>query len=276
MEENKEENISKEEYVKIKRSNEKKKAIIVILVFAMIIMLVLLIMYYFNGKNSGEPIVSPTPVPVTPTPTIEPTIVPTPEITVSPVPVTPTATLKPTATPTTKPTVTPKPTATSKPTSTPVPADTFVYEGENGIASYGYAIVKGYAEVKKDQKDCGDAGCDHATSISINDTVDFHIVSTDSKNFKKTFIEGWYSDPDGDLIRIGCIKNGKLSYTNYADEFNGGGSRTFTLSEELTNKIISSSVNNQITLKLEKKKLSEYDGTPNQCDSNITTIELVK
>ncbi len=49
-----EENISKEYYLKLKRSNEKKKAIIVVLIFAMALMLFLMWIFYATLKNGNS------------------------------------------------------------------------------------------------------------------------------------------------------------------------------------------------------------------------------
>ena len=46
------ESINKNDYLKLKRSNEKKKAIIVVLIFTMILMLALILLYYFNSNNN--------------------------------------------------------------------------------------------------------------------------------------------------------------------------------------------------------------------------------
>ncbi len=68
----KEENevIGKDEYLKLKRSNDKKKAIIIVLAFAMVLMLLLLVLYYISGsidkKNDST---SNTTVTATPEPT---------------------------------------------------------------------------------------------------------------------------------------------------------------------------------------------------------------
>jgi len=157
---------------------------------------------------------------------------------------------------------------TPSPTLAPSKEDTFVYEGWKG--SYGYANVTGYAKVTIDEKDCGVIGCDNYDPISINDVVDFNIVSTNSENFEK-----WWGN--GKIIRFGCLKDGKISYVNYADEFGGTSNpKTFTLSTDLTNKILASNASNLITLKITKKKMTEYTGMPNQCDSDITTIEEAK
>lgn len=63
-----------EEYLNLKRSNNKKNAIIIVLVFVLIILLALVLLYYFNNKDEkqGEgtnPISTSTPIPSTPDPT---------------------------------------------------------------------------------------------------------------------------------------------------------------------------------------------------------------
>ncbi len=178
---------------------------------------------------------------------------------------TPIPTEKPVITPTSMPTITPTP----KPTSN----DTFIYAGENGEYSYGYAIVKGYIEVKKNEKYCVNAGC-AAGAITTNDAVIFHFVSTNSENFKKVFIDGWWSNSDGKIIRMGCLNNDKITYKTYADEYGGmSNPMILSLSKDFTKKLLASNANNPISLKLTKKKMTEFTGIGEQCESKLTIIE---
>lgn len=71
---NDEEIISKEEFLKIKRDNNRNKAIIAVLTFAMLLMIILVVLYFINGagkdpkdkqpdNNQPTPVVTPTPTP---------------------------------------------------------------------------------------------------------------------------------------------------------------------------------------------------------------------
>jgi len=160
---------------------------------------------------------------------------------------------------------------TVKPTSTPTikpisETSTFEYNDDNfGLSSSGYAIVKGYGVVE-------------------DNTVGFYVVSTDSNDFKKAFEKWGYDD---NIVPLGCLNNNVISFTTAADEFgpsNYTGSdedahlyftKDISLSSDISNKIMSSNIDNQISLKLGKSKLTRYINLYDECRTVITSVELV-
>ena len=197
-----------EEYLKLKRSNEKKKAIIIVLLF-LVIALVMLLVFICCGKKVTTP--------------------------------------------------------------KEEYVNTFKYDGSG---SYGVAYATGYTVVK--EVTCDD-GMDCVEGEKYNEVL-FYVTSTDSEDLKKE-INSWYGEgyEGNKSISLGCYNN-VVAYFNAADTFltsEGDLIKSFTLSEEETTKIISSTVNHPITLRLEKYKLTNGTGAP-MCYSNFSKIEVAK
>lgn len=166
--------------------------------------------------------------------------------------------------------------------------NTFKYSS-NG--SYGVAYAKGYAKVKREYY-CESVPvdeCNETNALETNDAVYFYVTSTESKDLKKEVNE-WFSEQskDAQSIQLGCLKNDTIEFVAFADNFYRGTNdehknlpeyyaKVITLSKADSNKIISSSESNQITLKMEKLKYSNGFATDGYtCLSRMTNIEIVE
>ncbi len=153
--------------------------------------------------------------------------------------------------------------------------NTFKY---NDDGASGIATVKGYITVEKTDY-CVDGECESSEN-SIYDVTHFHILETESTSFRN-YINSFYSnDYTGEkTFSLGCVKNNVISYYNTYDEIQNDSEdnndfKYFVLSNDVSQKILNSSIDNPITLKLEKKKFSSGSGAP-ECYSHITNIEIV-
>ena len=163
--------------------------------------------------------------------------------------------------------------------------NTFIYSN-NG--SYGIALVKGYAEVKKASY-CGDGIiCTPESTISVNVEVNFYVISSNNQDLQKE-IDSWYGEGyTGDkVIRLGCLKEKEIIYYNAADTFydpyNTGIDnrenydnyfKQFALDISSTEKILSSTKSKPITLKIEKLKLTTFGEAP-ACYSHMTYVSVI-
>ena len=157
------------------------------------------------------------------------------------------------------------------------------YENEltsDETGTYGTVYLEGYAKVKK-EADCGVDVCQG--NEPVYDVVSFYVTSP-----KVEGIDDWFvKDQNGEnaYIQLGCLENGIVSFTAFADEFYKKRSdnihssenyfKTIEFSKSDSSKIISSNENNRITLKIENKKWS-YGGDGFTCSSRITGAEVVK
>lgn len=168
---------------------------------------------------------------------------------------------------------------------TPTPTQKSSYENTfkySDDGSYGVAYVTGYAKVIK-EANCGDAECPE--DEEKDDALYFYITSTESKDVKK-YLDSFHGDGyDGETyFRVGCLKDDIISYYNAADawydsnntsaEISTRYNKTFTLDKNVTTKLLNSNINNSITLRLEKLKLS-YGGEAFSCYSHFSGIEIV-
>ena len=144
--------------------------------------------------------------------------------------------------------------------------DTFNYDSSSAS---GFATVKGYVTLEKED-DCEDE-CD-PKDVTYYDVVHFHIIETNSENFKN-YINSFYPEEyKGDrTFRLGCLVNGTIEYFNSTDEIEF---KDYVLNENISRKILNSNINNPITLKLEKYKLTGGSGAP-VCYSHITNIDIL-
>lgn len=163
--------------------------------------------------------------------------------------------------------------------------NTFKYSNDG---SYGIAYAKGYAEVKREYycETVSVADCNESNADEINDVVYFHIMSTESEDLKKN-LNGSYrgQSADSDSFEIGCAKNNIISFGALADDFyekvndNINSTENYfkniELSMEDSNKILSSSETNPITLKFEKLKYTHGSLDFVTCMSRMTNVEVV-
>ena len=163
--------------------------------------------------------------------------------------------------------------------------NTFKYSNDG---SYGIAYAKGYAEVKREYycETVSVAECNESNAEEINDVVYFHITSTESEDLKKEVSE-WYGEQgkDNQTFTIGCVKDNVISFGTLADDFyekvndNINSTENYfkniKLSAGESNKILSSSANNPITLKFEKLKYTHGSLDFVTCISRMTNVEVV-
>ncbi len=152
--------------------------------------------------------------------------------------------------------------------------DTFIY---NENEASGYVTVKGYVTV--DRQDYCEGECE-TDENSLFDVVNFHIVETTSADFRN-YVNSFYSDDyTGDkTFSLGCVKGETIEYYNTYDELlndndNTNDFKKFIVNKNYTQKILSSSQNNPITLRLGKEKFSSGSGAP-ECYSHITNIDIL-
>ena len=136
--------------------------------------------------------------------------------------------------------------------------DTFSMTNESGIVE-----VLGYTEVKEiiDEMDTGEK----------YNYVFFHIIDTKSEEFKK-YIESLSGNSFAldDAIGIGCLIDDKISYSNSSDQAK---LTQYEISVDDTKKIMNSTKENPIKLKLERLPLTYGSWAP-ICYSHITTISI--
>ena len=243
----KEEKISKEEYLKLKRSNSKKTAVIIVLVFTMVLMMLLLVIYFCNGNKDDKPVDNGGN----------------------------------------------KEQEVNKPVdngnngqennNNTIVNDEPKYENSlttDESGTYGTIYVEGYAKVTQ-EADCGSDICQG--DEPKHDVVSFYVTSP-----KIAGTDDWFvTDQNGEngYIQLGCLENGVVSFTAFADEFYEKRNdninstenyyRTIALSKDDSDKIISSSETNLITLKIENKKWT-HGGDGYTCSSRITGAEVIK
>jgi hypothetical protein len=129
----------------------------------------------------------------------------------------------------------------------------------------GYADVKGYAYVEE----VDEAWCEE--DCKKYDYVFFRITDfIESGSLKKIIQEeqgNAYFSEDG--VGLGCQEDGVISYYN---ETGMGDMKKYVLPEELSKKILLSTSENPVSLRLIKKELSGGSGAPT-CYSHFTEIE---
>ena len=130
----------------------------------------------------------------------------------------------------------------------------------------GSAKVTGYITTEKVDLSSAYEGA------GIIEYVNFNIVTSSSDNFLE-FVGKTMS------IRLGCLENGMLKSEVFADAFtneNQWGYKQMYLSTSDTQKIMNSTVNNQITLELEKLKYTGAGADALTCLSEITYINILE
>lgn len=136
--------------------------------------------------------------------------------------------------------------------------DTFNISTESGSVD-----VLGYITIEK---------IENFETDETNDYVFFNIVDTKSEDFK-AFLDGLSGNTYGgkDKIGLGCINNGKIYYFNSSD---GKELESYELSENSSKKILDSTEENPIKLRLTRL---EYNGGTSApiCYSHITNIEVI-
>ena len=166
--------------------------------------------------------------------------------------------------------------------------NTFVYDA-NG--SYGIAYAKGYAKVIKEYycETVPVAECNATNASSIDDVLYFYVVSTESEDLEKEINDSFGEQhKDNKSFQLGCVKDGIISYKAIADDFYNSANtgiddknivdnywKNISISKEDSHKIISSSEDNYITLKLEKSKYTHGSSDGVTCASRMTGINVV-
>ena len=101
----------------------------------------------------------------------------------------------------------------------------------------------------------------------------FHIVNTDSNDFLKWIDNSKGNSFVGDkAIGIGCINDNIIEYYNSSDEKEDA---QYRISKNDSEKIINSTKDNLVKLKLERKVYTGGSGTP-MCYSHITNINVIE
>src|SRR6185295_6651681 len=131
----------------------------------------------------------------------------------------------------------------------------------------GTVFVRGYAETKKIpeafcEKDCKEY-----------DYVSFHMLQTTSVEFKKFLDDNKGNATVGNYeIGLGCQEADHIVYENDSDQYDR---KEFQVTPELTTKILATTLEQPIALKLTKLPWSNGRGAPT-CYSHFTTIEAVQ
>lgn len=137
--------------------------------------------------------------------------------------------------------------------------------GDNG--DYGTLQAEGYATTIEAQE----AFCEN--NCPQYDYVFFNITKTENTNIysylKNRRGNSFVQDK---AIGMGCLLNGKISYSNSSDE---KGIQEYSLSEEETSEIMNATADNPITLELERLQHSGGRGAPT-CTSLFTTFDLIE
>lgn len=102
--------------------------------------------------------------------------------------------------------------------------------------------------------------------------VYFHIKQTKSDEFNK-FVESLKENSfaSDNAIGLGCVNDGIITYFNSSDEF---GDKEYKISQEDSDKILNSTENNPIKLKLERLVYNSGKGDAPYCYSHITKVEI--
>ena len=157
-------------------------------------------------------------------------------------------------------------TAKNSDTNTSVVND-FKLDSSDNSGGYGTVTVTGYPEVKFISG--------YHTSIDVDRYyIYFHIISGGNSDFLKFINDNSNINlaKEG-AIGLGCKKNNVIIYENRSKKL---GFEEFKLSLDESNKILDSSKNNPVTLKLERLKESMEGYGPSACQSLITHISVVK
>lgn len=152
----------------------------------------------------------------------------------------------------------------------PLPAGTFSYS-ENNYDYSGTIYVRGYADVQKTPE----AFCDPAIEqCKTYDYVFFHILEKGQTPGFEKFVQDYQGNSfiGANSIGLGCVTNGKITYSNDNDEkpvVDG------SFSTDLSGKILNSSTDQPIALVFTKKILGGGMGAPS-CYSHFATVEELK
>lgn len=137
--------------------------------------------------------------------------------------------------------------------------DTFSYDNGYGTVDVlGYVTIENIELYDEDEK--------------IN-YVYFNIIDTKSNDFLQ-YIDSLNGNSfvSNKAIGLGCTDYKKIFYLNSSDEKEF---ENYELDENVSNKILASSIDNPIKLRLTRFKYSGGSGAPN-CYSHISTIELLE
>lgn len=136
--------------------------------------------------------------------------------------------------------------------------DTFNISTESGSVD-----VLGYISIEKIKS---------FETDETNDYVFFNIVDTKSNDFK-TYLEGLSGNTFGvnNKIGLGCTDNEKIYYFNSSD---GKELESYELSENSSKKILDSTEENPIKLRLTRLEYNGGTSTP-ICYSHITNVEVI-
>lgn len=142
---------------------------------------------------------------------------------------------------------------------------------DNDIHSTGTVELQGYAEVVNR----------NIPDIPDDSYVFFYITNSSSSEFLAflermvdIYKEGYFVKENA--IGIGCLKDNKISMVRYADRYNGDDESTFTISEDDSKAMLSSSKNNPVKIVIKKDLDTSVVNEIPLCTTLITSVELVK
>lgn len=136
--------------------------------------------------------------------------------------------------------------------------DTFNISTESGSVD-----VLGYISIEKNES---------YETDETNDYVFFNIVDTKSTDFK-TYLDGLSGNTFGgnNKIGLGCTDNKTIYYFNSSD---GKELESYEISETSSKKILDSTENNPIKLRLTRLEYNGGTSAPS-CYSHITNVEVI-
>ena len=164
-----------------------------------------------------------------------------------------------------QPTPTPTPTAQESPAQTAqtLPKSQSTFKADEKGNFYGTLVVTGYPTIKIEPEPFCEANCKKYSYVF------FQVLSTDI-NALPEFLganEGNSFVGKGQ-IGIGCVQDKIISYSNDSDKF---GMKKYTVSQELSKKILDSTKEAPVTIELERLLFTGGSGAP-ACYSHFTYI----
>ena len=142
----------------------------------------------------------------------------------------------------------------------------------------GVTYIKGYATTEKVCPFCAYGHTEY------DDVVYFNVVESDDEFSKFLADTSLYKSEGKKAIQMGCLKDSIISYTNIADlyayendKYVGNYIKHFKLNSSISQKIMASSIDNPIKLKIEIYPWPVDFATDGiTCYSDASTIEIVE
>ena len=146
--------------------------------------------------------------------------------------------------------------------------DKFVLDENDIWGGYGTVTVKGYAKIEKFEPYPGEE-----PSGTGEDYVYFNLLESDKtfKTFVNNVESAWALE---DSIGLGCIIDNKIKYSNESKKY---GEKVFEITKEDSKKIINSTKEKPITLKLTRLQSDpNYQAHDTDCFSIITEVKIIE